>query len=508
MTVYYQFKKYMAYALTITSFLVLSGCDMETKVYDELTTDNFPQNEDQLLRTIAPAYSAMKGYADAVWQAQTVSTDEGIVVTRGSDWNNGGYFRRLNTHTYNSAPSGGPETTWNFCANGISQVNQILYQLSNISLDFEGKEKKEAELKIVRAFFYWVMLDNYRNIYITTDFQDTDALQQVSPQEAFDFIESEIKENIDLLEDAPTSDNYGLMTQSAAHALLAKLYLNGEVYTGNSYWQECIDECEAIINKNYYSLSDNFMDNFKEENTGSAETILAIPFDRVFAQGFSHHVYTLHYYSGQTYSLSYSPWNGYSTLRDHYDLFTDGDQRKQIFLIGQQYAADGTALTTRDGKPLVFTLDYTSTDPWNELGTGGVEENEGVRVLKYVPGSGTGRHMGNDFAVFRYADILLMEAESLVRLNRNNEALPFINQVRERALAGSSYSSISLEELYKERRREFTWEGMARQDMIRFDKWGGTWTFHPDGSDQNKQIFPIPSTVISLNPTLIQNPGY
>jgi len=508
MTIYYQFKKYMACIMIITSGLVLSSCDMETKVYDELTTDNFPQNEEQLLRTIAPAYSAMRGYADAVWASQTVTTDEGIVVTRGSDWNNGGYYRRLGTHTYNPSPSGSPENVWNFCVNGIAQVNQILYQLSNISLEFEGKDKKIAELKTVRAFFYWVMLDNYRHIYIKTDFLDTSAPQQVSPQEAFDFIESEIKDNIDLLEDEPSANNYGLMTQSAAHVLLAKLYLNGEVYTGKSYWQECINECETIINKNDYALSENFMDNFKEDNTSSVETILAIPFDRVYATGFSHHVYTLHYNSGETYGLSYAPWNGYSTLRDHYDLFADGDQRKQIFLVGQQYAADGTALTTRDGKPLVFTLDYTSTDPWNELGTGGVAENEGVRVLKYVPGTGTGRHMGNDFVVFRYADILLMKAECLVRLNRNNEALPFINQVRERALAGSSYNSISLEELYKERRREFTWEGMAKQDMIRFGKYEGTWTYHPTGSDESKRIFPIPSTVISLNPSLTQNAGY
>lgn len=500
--------KYISFCLILLSSVVMTACDMETKVFDELTTDKFPQNEAQLLRTIAPAYTAMKGYADAVWQSQTVTTDEGIVVTRGSDWNNGGYFRRLSTHTYTPAPSGNPDGVWNFCVNGIAQVNQILYQLSNVTVDFSGKSKKEAELKVIRAFFYLVMLDNYRNIYIKTDFADASAPVQVSPQAAFDFIASEIRANLDLLEATPSASNYGLITQSAAHAMLAKLYLNAEVYTGTPHWQECIDECNAIIDKGYYSLSEKFMDNFKEDNTGSKENIFSIPFDRVRSTGFSHHVYALHYNSGQTYGLSYAPWNGYSTLADHYNLFEDADQRKQIFLEGQQYAASGAALTTRDNKPLIFTRDFTSTDPWNENGTGGVAENQGIRVLKYVPGIGTGRHMSNDFAVFRYADVLLMKAECLVRLQRNGEALPYINTVRERSLPGKPYTAISLEELYKERRREFTWEGMAKQDMIRFGKYEGTWTYHPTGSAISRRIFPIPEAVRSLNPSLKQNPEY
>ena len=115
--------------------------------------------------------------------------------------------------------------------------------------------------------------------------------------------------------------------------------------------------------------------------------------------------------------------------------------------------------------------------------------------------------MNNDFAIFRYADVLLMKAEARWRLNPGDgEALMLVNQIRARA-GLEPFVTLTAENLLAERGREFFAEAMRRSDLIRFGKWGEPW-WEKDASDPIREIFPIPEVQLQENPNLRQNPGY
>jgi len=123
--------------------------------------------------------------------------------------------------------------------------------------------------------------------------------------------------------------------------------------------------------------------------------------------------------------------------------------------------------------------------------------------------------MDNDWAIYRYADILLMKAEAIMRMNGGNaiqEAVDFVNEVRERAFGNSNHnyttSTLTLDELLNERSRELAWEGHRRQDLIRFGEWDNPWFGKSGNVGDHAEIFPIPSNYLSANPNLQQNPGY
>jgi len=496
---------------------LFQGCSIEPQVYDELSIDDFPENETQLERTIAPAYVSLRNYCE-VWNgvviSQELSSDEMVMLTRGGDWSNGGVYKRLFTHT--TVADNGPQNgIWSNGYNAISSINLILYQLEQTTIEVATLKQKIAELKVLRAFWYFLLFDNYRNIYIKTDFTDVSPAQQVDAATVFAFIEKEIKDNMDQLIEDNNTASYGLVTKGMARTLLAKLYLNAEVYIGSSKWQDCIDQCDAVINSNQYGIfEDGYAKLFSYDNDAngsSKENIFVVPFDVNYKTGFYHYIFVIHFNSGPTYQLGFGGWNGLSTLSDFVRLYDVEDvRRKETMIEGQQYSYDGKiALTTRQGTPLNYTIEYSVDDPWNEKGTGGCPENEGVRILKYIPGpNSTADDQGNDFVIFRYADVLLMKAEALCRLGKNAEALPLMNQIRLRALPSRPFETVNLDSVYLERRRELAGEGLARQDMIRFGKFEGVWQFHPTPSDLSKRIFPIPLSALTVNPTLVQNPGY
>ena len=110
--------------------------------------------------------------------------------------------------------------------------------------------------------------------------------------------------------------------------LLAKLYLNAEVYTGTPQWAKVITACDEIINSGLYSLEANYFTNFNVNNQGSKEFIFAIPYDEIFFQGFELGTQTLHYGNQNTYNFTQQPWNGFCTLEEFYNSYDDTDLRK------------------------------------------------------------------------------------------------------------------------------------------------------------------------------------
>jgi hypothetical protein len=173
--------------------------------------------------------------------------------------------------------------------------------------------------------------------------------------------------------------------------------------------------------------------------------------------------------------------------------------------------ATGEILATAHGRPLIHTINIEMKYNIDEDGWGQVEQEEGARCYKWEFESGLSGDMENDFAIFRLADVYLMKAEALVRLNRDNdEATQLVNIIRERAFDDPAKlkSNVTLEDIYQERRFELAWEVFARQDMIRF----GTFLNEIPGwkpvTDQNRLLFPIPQSALDANSNLQQNPGY
>jgi len=168
-------------------------------------------------------------------------------------------------------------------------------------------------------------------------------------------------------------------------------------------------------------------------------------------------------------------------------------------------------LTTAHARPLIHTVDVTMKYGFDADGWGQTEQEDGARCSKWEIESGQNGDAENDFAIFRLADVYLMKAEALVRSNDNiAEATRLINIIRQRAFNNPAKlkTTVSLNDIYMERRFELAWEGYTRQDMIRF----GTFLSEIPGwkgiTTAKCLLFPIPRTALDANNKLIQNPGY
>ncbi|MCB0847262.1 MAG: RagB/SusD family nutrient uptake outer membrane protein, partial [Bacteroidetes bacterium] len=257
----------------------------------------------------------------------------------------------------------------------------------------------------------------------------------------------------------------------------------------------------------YFNLATDYFENFNRTNALSPEMILAIPYDEIKAQGFNIHMMTLHYASQATYNLQAQPWNGFCSLQEFYESFDSADARKNSFIVGPQYAKDGTRLEDPgadnqdpDGPPITFTPEI------NSIGLNTYRQ-AGARIGKYEVYEGAGQDLDNDFPIFRYGEILLDKAEALWRLDpANSEALMLVNLFRKRANV-PEFTQLNAENLLAERGRELAFETKRRTDLIRFGKYGDPWDFK-DASDPCKTLFPIPQSQLEAGSNLKQNPCY
>jgi hypothetical protein len=393
--------------------------------------------------------------------------------------------------------------------------NQIIYQLQQSPVEFAGKNKIFAEVKIARAFFYYRAIDWFGNIPISTDFKDITLPVQHTRAEVWDFVVKEITDNISLLDDAPTANNYGrTSTKAMANMMLAKLYLNAQKWRGATKWDEAIAAADAVINTPGYSLPADYFSNFAVNNTSSKENIYVVPYDKTNTPGniLQIHCWTLHTLSQQTFGLIAFTWDGYATLESFYNSYEQTDSRIKTWMVGPQYSASGQPLMLSATRQLTYRPQikalYNTTNP--------ALLDDGVRFKKYAYESGLkdNESMSNDWVVFRYADALMTKAEALMRKNGNTatqQAVDLVNQVRARAFGDHSHdftvATLTMDTLLAELGREFAWEYHRRQDLIRFNKWNDAWFEKPAGNS-NQELYPLPTTVLNVNPNLHQNPGY
>jgi len=496
--------------ISFSVILIAQGCtNLDEELLDKVTEDNFFTNEAEFASALGAPYAVLYRTMgnDEYFSLQEVSSDEMVIPQRGGDWFADGEWIRLHQHT--SQPRDLVITrTWITLFEGVSATNRLIAQFETI----ENSEAVIAELKALRAFYYYMLIDTYGNVPLVKVFGQSEG--QTPRNEIYDFIVADLEENVNLLSKEAGNATYGRMNFYAGQALLAKLYLNSGVYTGSgtpspTAVDNVLKACDEIINSGNYDLENNYFDIFKVANRGSIEHIWVIPFDEVFAPGFNISVMTLHYGNQATFDMQVQPWNGYSTLQEFYNSYEDQDVRKDMnFLIGPQFASDGVTPildpsfepNDPDGPQVIFTPEI------NELEPNGLRQ-AGLRVNKFEHEIGGNENSNNDFPIFRYADILLMKAEALWRTGDAATALQYVDMVRERA-GLESIGVVNEETLLAERGREMFCELYRRQDLLRFGKYNDGWEFNPPDPGDFVNLFPIPDAQLNADPTLVQNPGY
>ncbi|KPM48981.1 RagB/SusD family nutrient uptake outer membrane protein [Jiulongibacter sediminis] len=453
-----------------------------------------PGNPTELL---VSAYKDLSAYTDQanIYALGQHPTAEMIPPTRGVDWGDNGVWRTLDQHTWDATHSG--------IINAWNQLNQRVYKCNEIIASNPSAAEK-AEAQFLRALNMFHVMDYWGQVPFREVTDGVDVNPKVlTRSEAFDFIVSDLEAALPGLENRGPAPLQATASKAAANFLLAKLYLNKAVYTAaspagpysfdNGDMAKVISYVDAII-ADGYEISDDFFGNFTADAT--TETILNS------AEGTPQNrwMMTLHY------DQNPSGWNGFTTLADFYDTFSDEDIRKGIpaaadgsnmsgighgFLIGQQYKDDGTPITdSRSQQLLKFTRDVSLA---------GTPTDKGIRVIKYHPA------MAGKYILMRFAEAYLMKAEAMMRSGDTAGALAMINDLRAKRQA-SALSSLDENSLFDEIGREMYWEGGKRTTEVRFGKFTtGTGALI---QDDYTVLYPIPSPAIVSNPNLTQNEGY
>jgi starch-binding outer membrane protein, SusD/RagB family len=493
-----------------------SCTNLDETLSDTVDVDNFFKNEEEFIAALGSAYTNLYalGNHGGYFSVQEVGSDEAMIPTRGGDWGDGGQW--VNCHRRDFKPTDANiNNAWGFLFGGVNTCNRLIFQFN--TLVDQGKadpalaKKFVAELRTLRALYYYWLLDTFGNVPIQTSFDVPAGFlpAQNSRKEVYDFVEAELLAAAPDLEKANTTATYGRATYYVAQAILAKLYLNAEVYTGTQQWTKALAATDQIVGSGLFRTEADYRSNFVTNNGASGEFILAVPFDEVFARGFNLVMMTLHYGSQETYDLAAQPWNGWCSLEEFYDSYEAGDKRKAYnFVVGPQFKSDGITrvvdgsaeATDPDGPELNFTAKINEHAP-------SALRQAGARIGKYEFKKKANPDLSNDMPIFRYSDFLLMKAELHHRLGIDlGPALDIVNQIRARA-GVTGFASLTDENILAERGREMFYEGVRRQDLIRFGKYQDATEFTP-ASDEKKELWPIPTSQLNANSKLSQNPGY
>ncbi len=516
--------------------MILTSC-----VLDEAPRDQIPEEEaytsatSLFQNTVATLYAYIGGSKDGqglqgtcrgVYDLQTFGSDEAILPTRGGDWYDGGLWQDMYCHSWNAGHDL-PKNAWIYLYKVITLCNRSLEQLSahRHLLDDQQYTEYQAEVRALRAIYYWYLIDLFGHVPIVTS---TDvSMQQVKQSgraEVFRFTVGELEEAANHLESSYShtpGDYYGRVTKPVAQFVLAKLMLNAEVYSGTPRWHEVIRYCDALENMGY-QLEPDYEDNFIVHNESSRENIWTIPMDRDLYTTEQQNMYRSYHYRHAA-AYGFTGENGSCATRRVLEVFGYGTDSMDVRFLFNYWADDVCDLNydvipDRTGKPLAY-------HPWEvdlDISGSPYVETAGARMKKYqVDKNATkdGKLMDNDIVLFRFADVLLMRAEAKYRLGgafytegvSGTTAQQDFDAVRNRVF--SPHRVLTLHTLLDERLMELCWEGWRRQDLIRFNQYeslfqGDAFDDKVDESDGHTRLYPIPGNVMALNHNLQQNPGY
>lgn len=575
-----KFLKYMAAAAI--GMMTLGSCtDLDETLYDQVGTQNYYNTKNDVIRAV------FRPFEHAFWSIQSrhvlneLSADQLITPTRDGWWDDGGKWRRLHYHQWNVEDGGDAQTEWNGCFQGIMQCNYVIEDLQKLDYSRFGFSESEfnnlsAQCRALRAWFYLRLLDAFRNIPLAVSFNDIslNTQSQVEPKVIFEFIEKELKDCTTLLTKksglGTGASIQGQWTQAGAAALLVRLYLNAEVYIGESRYSECEKIAQDILDGVYgdYAVADSWDAAFDWDNNLCDEVIFGFP----ASQG-----YSFWHYQGDTYW-----WTVPARSRYYFgDLKAKGGDHNTKYAASPSYDLDGNLYTyelgmpvqnfrkypgdvrmklyrnlgnsTREGMFVFGYLEYIdedgskkrvrapeqpydlyirdavgnfqgmAPDKWPANKTSNLmngDHNSGWHFAKYPFYSDDDEHqMESDFTEIRLPEIIYSLAECKLRSGKKSEAGKLLNSVRRRNYPAENLNDVLYapegkidldeKEMLDEWGREFFAESRRRIDLIRYGKFStGTWWDKTPDQGRYTEIFPIMRPILNSNPALVQNPGY
>jgi len=509
--------------LTVVAAIgAMTACtDLVTKEVDsKVITTTGGVNDANPDQALSGNYDNLGNFTDqaGIYSMTEHVTDELIPPTRGVDWSDNGVWRSLYTHTWDASHS--------YINNAWNQLNQNAYNTQTTMEAAGATPSHIAQAKFLRAYnryyiisFWGVLPDRKTSEGPTVNpkiYNRTEGLALVEQ----DLLDAVAKAPVVAAGPVPQP----VASRAAANALLSRLYLNKPVFTSTipqgpyTFAKADMDKVikyAAAVMADGYKLNDNYFDNFKKTGP-STEVILTsangTAQNRVFM--------TLHY------NQNPSGWNGFATLADFYGKFDAADKRKGLpagsvgipfgvddkdcttcphkfagiglgFLAGPQVDDTGAPLQdTRTGVQLNFSPDVPLS---------GAATNKGIRVIKYHPA------FYDRYILIRFAEVYLNMIEAKVRggsdPSSSTTALQDMNTLRAKRGA-PLLTTVTLQDVLDERGRELYWEGLRRDDLIRFEKFNDSWSEKGDNKDPYRVLYIIPQQAVDSNPNLKQNPGY
>ena len=251
-------KRFLNIFILFFGAIGLYSChDLDVPVTTQLTPDVFPQTTAQFVQAAGPTYNSFRqSFAVEYWFLQSLSTDEAILPARGGNWYDGGRYEQHHKHTWNR-DNAHVQGAWNWLTSTISISNQNIFLISKAA-ESDAKKTSIAELRTMRAMCYFMMMDLWGNVPVTTQFGDTTTAKTTARADVFKFIEKELNESIPMLSETVGQETYGRPTKFTAYAILAKMYLNAEVYTGTARWNDAIAACDKIISSGKFALESDY----------------------------------------------------------------------------------------------------------------------------------------------------------------------------------------------------------------------------------------------------------
>ncbi len=494
--------------------VAVTGCtDLTENPPSRITPSSFFQNDAQVQAALAGVYNGLRVTETDFWNISQVSSDETIVPTRGTDWDDGGQWRELWTRSYGPASGAGNQSinaAYSGISSAIAKANAVLDPLSAVTTP--AAKQGTAEARALRAWFYYMLMDGFGGAPIITK-PGVSGVPRASRDSVARFIQAELHAARPDLPATYGSGGQGRITQGAVDAMLANLYLNWHIYTGTVSaggltpsstvrYDSVLAVTDRIMNSGQYTMAqdiNSWKANFAYNNQASKENIFVVRNQTVSGLGLD----IINRMSHYNHFKNPGGWNGFSVLADAYNQFDTSDQRRSIVLAGPQVSLDTQQpVTTRAGAPLVLNDIQSLT---------AATEGDGFRVYKYtLDPNHTDQNMGNDFVIFRLGGVMLDRAEALYKTGNQAGALALLNTLRARSysppqpLTGTITDAVMLHE----RLTELTNEGKRRQDMIRLGGFLTPKRFQTTPTPPYAVLFPIPLTQLQANPALTQNPGY
>ena len=572
-------KQYIIGSMLLSSIL-LASCSLDETPRSKFSEEEaFSTPKLVYVNTVANVYSSIGNglYGSdggSVHTFQEFSSDASMIPGRQGDWVDGGAWQNIFLHNFESSVSKYNDV-WNNLYRVIGLANSSIDRLNKYLDEHPEYAEYVYELRALRAVYYYYVMDLFGQVPLVVSSQvSANEVAQSNRSDVFKFVTSELAECIPHLSDSKSQNEgeyYGRITKAVAYMCMAKCAINAPVYTiddttPTSYsafvgtdksgkataseeqgktvsemgkninitldgktrnaWETaayCADQIASLG----YRLQPSYADNFIVANQNSVENIWTRPNDCVNYKIEDYNIVrTLHYNHGG--AIGYQGWNGACSSKQQMLVYGYGtanpDPRLKLNFYTDKDYMEETGKAVEDGAtdkpleymPLAVKVDFTAADDPHAM------KCSGARMKKYEFDKSTTQQysFNNDLVIWRYADALLLKAEAEYRMGNKAEALTIVNEVRGRVDA-TPRTELTLNDILDERMLELAWEGVRRQDQIRFctfteptaDRFKGV-THNASAGDYNDDtqgytmVYPIPYAVLNLNKKLGQNPGY